>query len=112
MSVSARRVLSVSLWSALLDSVVGADGGTTAAADARVGVDVVDIALGDSLHGADGQTCAAGDTLVGDYVSHGLVLYFLFRFCFLRTGTYPFVGAKLVRKSRLPKPKAEKNTQM
>ena len=83
------------------------------AANTSVSVDnVLAIALGDSLHGADGQTCAAGDTFVGDYVSHGLVLYFLFRFCFLRTGTYPFVGAKLVRKSRLPKPKAEKNTQM
>lgn len=57
---------------ALLDSIVGADGCAAAAADASIGIDLVDIALRDSLYGANGKTCSASNTFVGYYVSHTL----------------------------------------
>ena len=52
------------------DCVRGANLGASAALDAGIGVDHIDVALGNSVNGAVGKTGAAGDTLVGDNVSH------------------------------------------
>lgn len=56
--------------SALGNSFVGANLRTAAAADARIRVDVIDIALRDSLYGAYGLAGAAGHAVVADYISH------------------------------------------
>lgn len=56
--------------SALFDSVVGANRSAAAAADASVGVDVIDITLADCLYRANRLACAACDTSVCNYVSH------------------------------------------
>ncbi len=63
---------------ALFDSVVGANRCAAAAADASIGIDLVDIALRDSLYGANGKTCAASDTSVSNYVSHSCKYYKVF----------------------------------
>lgn len=55
---------------ALSDSVVGANLSAAAAADALIGVDVIDVAGSDSADGAYGLTGAASDAVVADYVSH------------------------------------------
>ena len=60
----------VFLGLALGDSVAGANGCAAAAADASVGIDLVDIALRDSLYGAYGLASAACYAVVTDYVSH------------------------------------------
>lgn len=56
--------------STLLDSVVGANRSAAAAADACVGIDVIDLTFGNSLHGAYGLASAACDASVGNNVSH------------------------------------------
>lgn len=60
-----------------IDSTGGANLGATAAFDAGVGVDVVDLAFGDSANGAYGQAGAASNADVGDYVSHSSVLSYI-----------------------------------
>lgn len=60
---------------ALFDSVVGANRCAAAAADACVGINLVDVALRDSLYGTNGKTCAASDTSVSNYVSHSCIIY-------------------------------------
>lgn len=52
------------------DSFAGANRSASAAVDAGIGVDVIDVAFRDSAHGAFGEAGAASDTFVGDYVSH------------------------------------------
>lgn len=53
------------------DSVVGANRSASAAVDACVGIDVIDIAFGDSFNGTFGQTGAASNAFVSNNVSHG-----------------------------------------
>lgn len=53
------------------DSFAGANRSASAAIDAGVGIDVVDVAFRDSANGALGKTCAASYAFVGDYVCHG-----------------------------------------
>ena len=64
------------LWSYLLrlftgdDGLAGANLSASAALDASVGIDNVDVAFRDSLNRAVGQAGAASDTFVSNYVSH------------------------------------------
>lgn len=52
------------------DSFAGANFSASAALDARVGIDYIDVAFRDSFNGAVGQAGAASDAFVGNYVSH------------------------------------------
>lgn len=52
------------------DGIRGADLGASAAFDAGIGVDNIDVAFRDSVDRAVGEAGAAGHTFVGDYVSH------------------------------------------
>ncbi len=63
------------LWSkfaslSLLDCVVGAYRCATAAADASIRIDVIDLALGDCLYRAYRNTGTAGYAAVSNYISH------------------------------------------
>lgn len=52
------------------DSFAGANFSASAALDAGVGIDYIDVAFRDSFNGAVGQAGAASDAFVGNYVSH------------------------------------------
>ena len=67
----------------LFDSIVGANSSAAAAADASVGIDVVDITLADSLYGANRLACATCDTSVSNNVSHNSKIFnkVFVRFC-------------------------------
>lgn len=54
----------------LLDSIVGTNRSAAAAADAGVGINLVDLALGDSLYRANRNTCSACHAAVCNYISH------------------------------------------
>lgn len=56
-----------------LDSTSGASIGASAAINALVLVDLVDVALRDGLYGALADAGAAGNALVSNFVSHGCV---------------------------------------
>ena len=57
------------------DSVAGANFCASAALDAGIGIDHIDVTLGDSFNGAVGKAGAASDTFVCNYVSHSSVLF-------------------------------------
>lgn len=56
----------------LLDGVVGAYRCATAAADARIRIDVIDFSLGDCFYGTYRNTGTAGYAAVSNYISHCL----------------------------------------
>lgn len=52
------------------DSVVGANGSASAAVDACVGIDVIDITCADCVYRADTLASATCHTVVSNYVCH------------------------------------------
>lgn len=55
---------------AFCDSVVRTNLSAAAAADASVGIDVIDVALRDSVNGANRHASAACDAVIANYVCH------------------------------------------
>ena len=56
------------------DSIVGANAGASAAVNAGIGINYIDIALRNRIGRALGETCAASYAAVSNYVCHNCLV--------------------------------------
>ena len=78
----------ISFWNylSLLDSIVGAYRCAATAADACVGIDLVDVTLRNCLYGAYRNTCTASYAAVGDYISHSYSKFLMYIYVLIVRG--------------------------
>lgn len=65
------------------DRISGTYSSAATAANACVGIDVIDVALGNSFNGANWKASAACDACIANYVSHGFNYLLMLEFYFL-----------------------------